>query len=390
MSCTRTVRSMLMARLKTWQELGLERHVPVFADEDRGADEPACGRRGISFLSNDYLGLASDRRWQQQVAECFAVAAPSASASRLAGGHRESMCKAEQELADYFGHERALLVSSGYQGNAAIVAGLVQPGQPVFVDKRIHASTAHALAGSGARILPYRHADMDHLRRRLETCAGPMQPMVFTESLFSMDGTLTDVQAILALKRRYGFFLVADEAHALGCLGPGGRGLFAGHAGEVDVILGTLGKGLGLFGAFVLLTQECARALEHFASPIVHSTALPPAHALACSRLVKLLPTLEEERQRLAASARFLRKALQERGCTTLGQAHIVALPLGQEERARKVSLSLQRQGIHVLAARFPTVPVHQALLRLSVTTRHTEDMLQETARCVALSLQEA
>ena len=89
---------MLMARLKTWQELGLERHVPVFADEDRGADEPACGRRGISFLSNDYLGLASDRRWQQQVAECFAVAAPSASASRLAGGHRESMCKAEQEL----------------------------------------------------------------------------------------------------------------------------------------------------------------------------------------------------------------------------------------------------------------------------------------------------
>ncbi len=383
------VSSMLKARLKTWQDLGLERHVPVLADDPQEHCQLKEAVRVLSFLSNDYLGLASDKRWQQLVAESFAMAAPSASASRLAGGHRQCMQQAEQALAEYFGHERALLVSSGFQGNAAIVAGLVQPGQPVFVDKRIHASTAHALAASGARIFPYRHADMEHLQRRLEGCTGSMQPMVFTESLFSMDGTLTDVEALLALKRRYDFFLVVDEAHALGCLGPGGRGLCAGHAREVDVVLGTLGKGLGLFGAFILLGEECARALEHFASPLMHSTALPPAHALACTRLVELLPGLEKERQRLAGNALFLREALKQRGCTTLGAAHIVALPLGLEDCAQKVCLSLQRKGILVLAARFPTVPVHQALLRFSVTARHTQDILQETACCVASSLQE-
>ena len=337
------------------------------------------GKRYLSFLSNDYLGLSQDKVWQKMVAESFASFRPSSSGSRLAGGWDAETLMAEKAFADYFGYDECLFFPSGYQGNLALMTGLIGRGQPVFVDRRIHASCAHALAASGAELHPYAHNDLAHLERRLQKLSSTWQPVVVTESLFSMDGTVSDAAAFAALKKRYDFFLIVDEAHAAGCLGKGGRGLFTVHR-TADVVLGTLGKGCGFFGAFALLPAGFTQALENMASAVMHSTALPPAHAQACLRLAELLPALDDRREKLAEHARYFRQELERLGIASQGQAHIVSVPLGQEKKAQEAALALQREGILVLAARHPTVPYGQSLLRFSVTALHEKEVLRSVA----------
>ena len=339
-------------------------------------------------MSNDYIGLSQDRGWRRDVADCFAAWPPSGSASRLAGGLNSITKEAEQACAEYFGYDECLFLPSGYQANLALVTGLLQPGQTALVDKRIHASTGHALMATRADIRPYAHADMDRLGRRLmELPEEAGEPCVFTESLFSMDGTVVRPEAFAGLKKHRPFFLVADEAHAFGALGEGGRGIFSGERGVADAAIGTLGKALGFFGSFLLLPKGFTPLLEFLSSPIMYSTALPPAHSACMLRLLKRLPELGENRERLRKNAAYLRRRLSELGVPAGGDAHIVSVPVGKEERAAQAAASLFRDGILVLAARFPTVPWGRALLRFGVTALHTRDMLEKTALAVAKAL---
>ncbi len=280
------------------------------------------GREYISFMSNDGLGLAADAHWQARVAACFAAHAPSASASRLAGGRSEVVDLACRAVADYFGFAECLFLPSGYQANLACVTTLLQQGQEAFVDRRCHASVMRALPLAGARIRAWNHLDYDHLERLLSSLPPDApQPVVMAESLYSMDGAALDLERMAALRHRYGFFLCVDEAHALGALGPGGRGLCAAQAlrddgrAPADLVVGTLGKSLGLWGAFLLLPRGFSPLFEHLASAVMHSTALPPAHAACMLALVEELPRLGERRRTLAARVAFFRRALRERGC---------------------------------------------------------------------------
>lgn len=375
---------MLRGLLADLESRGLEREAQRACESVSGPWIERAGRRSLSFLSNDYLGLAQNERWRVLAASSFASFRPSSSASRLAGGWDHVSAQAEEAFAHYFGGGACLFFPSGYQGNLALITGLVRKGQPVFADRRIHASLAHSLAASGADLRPYAHNDMDHLARRLKALQSDCQPIVVTESLFSMDGTVTDTAALAALKERYGFFLLVDEAHAVGCLGEGGRGVFAAYPHLADVVLGTLGKGLGFFGAFALLDAELARALENLSSPVMHSTALPPAHAGACLSLLRLVPELETERKTLRANAAFFRAALAACEIPTLGQAHIVSVPVGNENKAMSLAAALAQAGILALAARSPTVPFGQALLRFSVTALHKKDDLTSAAGALA------
>lgn len=376
----RTVRGILQGRMEDWRSRGLERKPLSVCNPCHGVWTEKHGRECVSYLSNDYLGLAQNERWQGIVAEAFASARPSSSASRLVSGWDGTAASAERAFAAYFGSADCLFFPSGYQGNLALMTAFVQKGQPVLVDRRIHASTAHALAATRADMRPYAHNDMAHLERRLRALDGEWQPVVVTESLFSMDGSVTDAAAMAELRQRHDFFLIVDEAHAVGCLGEGGRGLFAGNC-ACDAVLGTLGKGLGFFGAFALLAPGLMHMLENLSSPVMHSTALPPAHALACLGLVGLLPELDAERARLAANAAFFRDELKRLDIPSMGPAHIVSVPAGGEERCTELARGLEERGILVLAARHPTVPLGQALLRFSVSALHERDMLAETAR---------
>ncbi len=336
------------------------------------------GRRCLSFLSNDYLGLSQDASWRAAVARAFAAHAPSGTGSRLVCGWDETAREAERAFARRFGRDECLFLPSGYQGSLALVSCLVRRGQPVLVDRRMHASAARALAASGCRVLPYAHADMGHLERRLRALDDAWQPVVMTESLFSMDGTVSDAAAFDALRARYGFFLIVDEAHAVGCLGENGAGVFHGH--DADVVLGTMGKGLGLFGAFALMPAGFARYFDNLSPPVMYSTALPPAHAACCLELAARLPDLARRREKLAGGAAFFRNCLAARGFRTLGQAHVVALPVGAEGRATELARGLEERGVLAFAARHPTVPFGQALLRFSLTSLHERDMLEAAA----------
>lgn len=227
---------------------------------------------------------------------------------------------------------------------------LIHAGQPVFVDRRVHASIARGLVLGKADVRTYAHADYGHLERRLASAPpSTVQPLVMTESLFSMDGTELDVSRMAELRSKYGFFLMVDEAHAVGALGPGGRGLCAGVPGTADIVLGTFGKSLGLFGSFLLLPKGFAAFFESLSSAVMHSTAMPPAHAAAVLKLLERLPLLDAERARLRDNAVFFRTRLCELGIPTRGTAHIVAVPTGGEARTTHLGEQLAERGVLAL-----------------------------------------
>lgn len=374
----------LAARLNEAGSRGLERHPTLFDHAGEGPVVHIGGHPYLNFTSNDSLGQACSPEWRRIVGECFAACPPSASASRLAGGRTRITEEAEQAAAAYFGYAECLFLPSGYQGNLACITALVQPGQPVFPDRRVHASIAHALPPGKGDIRAYSHADYAHLERRLKGLQSGMQPLVITESLFSMDGTTLDLPRIAGLKERHGFFLMVDEAHAVGALGPGGRGLCATLPGTADIMLGTFGKALGLFGSFVLLPKGFTSLFEYLSSPVMHSTAMPPAHAAAVLRLLERLPHLENQRQQLRENASFFRTLLGRAGIPTRGTAHIVAVPTGTEARTAQLGARLAEKGILTLPARYPTVPLGDGLLRFGITCLHSREMLIHTARILA------
>lgn len=363
----------------------------------RTADSPSPalvrmdGRPLLHFAGNDYLGLAADGEWRTTVAACFARHAPSGTASRLAAGHTALAAEAEAAWADYFGYAECLFLPSGYQANLALLWGLLGHGDAVFLDRRVHASMAHALPPTGARLHTHRHGDMDDLSRRLAAWRaegdggnGAPQPVVLAESLYSMDGTLPDMARLGAVAREHGAFVIVDEAHAFGVLGTGGRGRAHGVA---DVAVGTLGKALGLFGAFLLLPRGTRNALENLASPLIHSTALPEAHAACCLALLDLLPRLDDRRHHLAALGAALRAGLRAEGVPVREGAHVVCVDVGDEDRCTRLAAKLREPddggpGVLALAARHPTVGRGAAVLRLGLTALHRVD---DVARCVEL-----
>jgi 8-amino-7-oxononanoate synthase len=226
---------------------------------------------------------------------------------------------------------------------------------------------------SGAAFHGYNHNSMGHLRKKLyQHSAG--QAAVLTESLFSMDGDFLNVDEFQALRKRYGFVSLVDEAHAFGAVGPQGRGLARGAA---DVAVGTFGKALGLFGAFVLLSPEWKDYLMNFASPLIYSTTLPEAHAAAARDLLEIIAAGDDRRQQLGDVSRFMKQSLVAAGFKASGDAHILCVEIGEEKRTAKTAEGLRQAGIFVLPARYPTVPQGKAILRISMTALHTEEDVQ-------------
>ena len=375
-----TVAERLRLRAAENSRVGLRRDSAAVRGAAAGPLVRVGDRHYVSFLSNDSLGLASCPAWRAAVARCFALYAPSGRASRLAGGRSRIGADAGQAFAAYFGFDECLFFPSGYQANLAAVTSLLPKGHDAFVDRRVHASVARALPLAGARIHAAPHNDVARLRQRLAALSPDApQPIVVTESLFSMDGDAPDMASLAALRREHGVFLLVDEAHALGAWGHGGRG-FACGGGSAHVVTGTLGKALGFWGAFLLLPRGFTALIEENASAVMHSTALPEAHAAACLELARRLPRCEDRRERLHANSALFRRLLWDRDIPTRGKAHIVAVPVGNENAVLRMGQELRDAGVLALAARYPTVPCGDALLRFSITAQHTPHMLRLAA----------
>ena len=324
----------------------------------------------MNFASNDYLGLGSCRELREKVARNFEKYGTSSSSSRLVSGNYTLINKAEKEYASFFGYDDALFFPSGYQANLGVLSTLFEKGDVILFDKHIHGSSVKGMTMSGAVFHGYKHNSMSHLEKKLEADRH-RRVAVVTESLFSMDCDFLDVEGFRRLKERYGFLSVVDEAHAFGAVGESGRGVCREAA---DVAVGTFGKALGLFGAFALLPRGVKEYLFNFSSPLIYTTTLPEAHGASAMDLLEIVSRSDDRRERLKEVSGIMKENLIKSGFEVGGEAHILAPEIGEERMAVEISRKMLDRGIFVLPARYPTVPLGKAILRISMTSLHTGD----------------
>ena len=336
--------------------------------------------QGISFGSNDYLGLAAEPRLARAVADKLKQEGWGSGASPLLTGHAQGHRQLEQRLAQFEATEAAVLFSSGFAANAGCIAALVGPGDVVFTDRKNHASLLDGCRLSRADVRVYPHNDWQHLDRLLTKTAADRRRLIVTDSLFSMDGDLAPLAELADVAQRHAAMLMVDEAHATGVFGKQGRGV-GEHLGVEDRIharVGTLSKALGSIGGFVVGSRSLADWLINRARPYVFSTAMPSA---VCAAAVVALDLVRDEPRRrveLLARAERLRVALVEQGWDVGRSAsQIIPILVGDSARALRLSEQLRQRGYYVPAIRPPTVPQGEACLRVSLSWGHDEEMVQ-------------
>ena len=344
------------------------------------------GAEVLLLCSNNYLGLADHPRVREAAADAAERFGAGAGAARLISGTMPLHRRLEQRLAEFVGTESALLFGSGYLANTGTIPALAGSGEVVFSDELNHASIIDGCRLSRAETFVYRHRDTEHLAWGLRR-AGKRAALIATESVFSMDGDVAPLGELLALARRHGCRLMVDEAHATGALGPGGRGAVAqaGLEGEVDVIVGTLGKALGSYGAYVCAALPIVDLLVNTARPFIFSTAPPPpaiGAGLAALTLLESRPGIVEQLRRNAAT---LREALDRHGLPAgASRTQIVPVVVGEARPTMALCEHSLDRGIFAQAIRPPTVPDGTSRLRLTVMATHSGDELQAAARVIA------
>jgi glycine C-acetyltransferase/8-amino-7-oxononanoate synthase len=344
------------------------------------------------LCSNDYLSLAAHPAVRAAAAEAATRWGAGAGASRLVSGNKTPHDDLEAALAAFKGSERALLFGSGYLANVGVITALTGPDEVVLSDALNHASIVDGCRQSRARTVVYAHGDLDALADSLQRCAGRRATIV-TDAVFSMDGDLAPLTGIVELAERHGARVVVDEAHATGVVGPGGRGLVAslGLEDRVDVVVGTLGKALGSYGAFACCSAAVAELLVNRARTLIYSTALPPPAVAAAAAALRLLADEPARAEALWLRARALRRALAADGLAVeVSDMPIVPLVLGEPGAAVAACERALAGGVFAQAIRPPTVPDGSSRLRLVACAGHAVEELQAAAETIVAACREA
>jgi 8-amino-7-oxononanoate synthase len=362
----------LAAELAELEAQGLIRRRRTL-ETPQGARVRVDGREYIAFCSNDYLGLAAHPALIEAVREGAARYGVGAGASHLVLGHSAAHAALERQLAEFVGLPRALLFSTGYQANLGAVTALVGRPDAVFADRLNHASLNDAALLSRAEFRRYPHLDLAALERQLAGSSA-RRKLIVTDAVFSMDGDVAPVPELAVLAERHDAWVLLDDAHGFGVLGPQGRGVLArsGVRSPRVIYMATLGKAAGVFGAFVAGAPEVLETLLQRARPYVYTTATPPllAHALMTS--LELIRAADDRRSHLRELARLLRDGLRlTRWNLVQSESAIQPLIIGTNGEAMAVSEALARDGLLVPAIRPPTVPRGTARLRISISAAH-------------------
>ncbi len=342
------------------------------------------GRDLLAFCSNDYLGLAGEPALATALAEGAARWGSGAGASHLVSGHYAVQHQLEARLATFVGAERALYFSTGYMANSGVIPALVGRGDAVFADRLNHASLVDGMVLSRATLHRYPHLDLDALERMLAASAAPRK-LIASDAVFSMDGDIAPLSALLALAERYDAWLLVDDAHGFGVLGPHGRGAVA-EAGLDSwrlIQIGTLGKAAGVSGAFAAGHADVIEWLMQKVRSYIFTTGAPPALAHALLASIDLIEQGDERRRHLAALIdRFKARLHLQRWVLLPSRTPIQPVQIGANAEALVVARALWDEGLWVPAIRPPTVPAGTARLRISLTAAHTEvdvDRLADT-----------
>ena len=353
------------------------------------------GRELLLFCSNDYLGLANHPKVVEAMREAALQYGVGAGAAHLVTGHRSAHHRLERALAEFTGRERALLFSTGYMANLGVMSALSGRGRRVYQDRLNHASLLDGAQCVGARLRRYAHRDMQALEQRLrrdqEGQDNGLPAMVASDAVFSMDGDQAPLAELAALSSRYGAWLMVDDAHGLGVLGPQGGGSVLQQGldnAQVPILMGTLGKAVGTFGAFVAGDEELIETLVQKARSYIYTTAVPPAVAAATLAALDLVREGSGLRARLdGLIARFRHGARQLALPLAESGTPIQPLLLGSAERAVSAAAQLLEAGFVVTAIRPPTVAEGSSRLRVTLSAAHTDEQVDRLLNALHVAL---
>ena len=364
----------LLSGLSCQQEYGLYRYRKTLASAQR-PEVWVDGKKYIAFCSNNYLGLADHPDIISSFQKASADYGVGGGASNLVIGHSEPHHQLEKELAAFTGRERALLFSNGYMANIGVITALLRKKDAIFLDRLSHASLLDAGVLSGARFQRYQHRCCQHLERHLKKSEAKRK-LIVTDSVFSMDGDIAPLHQLLEVAERYKAWLMVDDSHGFGVLGKTGGGVAESHVlpqHKLPILMSSLGKAFGTYGAFVAGSHELIETLIQFSRTYIYTTSIPPAVAEA-SRVGLLLMQKELwRRDHLNKLINYFRQ-----GCKALdfnvinSETPIQPLLIGSAKSATAISDALMIRGILVTAIRPPTVPEGTSRLRISLSAAHT------------------
>jgi 8-amino-7-oxononanoate synthase len=391
------MRELFQEQLQTLRARSLERKLREIGSA-QGPEVQIDGRLLINFSSNDYLGLANDSRLREAAIGAIKEFGVGAGASRLVSGTQSPHLRLENALAKWKEAEASLSFSSGYAAALGTVPALVNKDDVILLDKLCHASLIDGARLSGAivRVFPHNHLGKleNHLEWARREHAGK-RVLILTESVFSMDGDRAPLRELVELKRRFGALLLLDEAHAVGVIGPNGRGLASAENlnEDVDVQMGTLSKALGASGGYICGSRTLIEWLINRARSFIYSTAPPPAIVSAALAAVNFLGSSEGEERRLLLWKRIsltheLLPCDSAAGTgltknTRHAASAIFPWIVGDEQAAIDLASALQTEGFLVPAIRYPTVAKGSARLRITVTALHEEDQIRSLCRAI-------
>ena len=356
------------------------RQLPSILHEER--DIIVNGQRMLNLSSNDYLGLASDIELRREFLDTLTPETflPSSSSSRLLTGNFTVYDRLEQQLAEAFGTEAALVFNSGYHANTGILPAICDARTLILADKLVHASLIDGIRLSGAKCIRFRHNEYCQLERLVEEQHSNWNSIIIvTESIFSMDGDAADLEELVHLKKRFpNVYLYVDEAHAFGIRGDNGLGCAEeqGCITNIDFLVGTFGKSLASAGAYIVCKQVIRDYLINKMRTFIFTTALPPVNIQWTSFLLQRLPDFRSKRDTLKQTSQLLREALKQKGYDCPSVSHIVPMVTGTSSASLLKAEELQRKGFYVLPVRPPTVPEGTSRIRFSLTAAiHMEEI---------------
>jgi glycine C-acetyltransferase len=369
------------AELEQLRQTGLYTQIRTLSSP-QGAWLVVDGRRVLNFCSNNYLGLASHPRLIEAAQQALTRFGVGPAAVRTIAGTMELHLELERRLAAFKGVAAAITFPSGFTANLATIPALMGKEDVIFSDELNHASIIDGSRLSGARVVRYRHADPSDLARTIGAARGEgfRRGLVVTDGVFSMDGDIAPLDAILDVARGEGCLLMVDDAHGEGVLGRGGRGIVDhfGLSGQVDIEVGTLSKAFGVVGGVVAGEARIVEWLRQRGRPFLFSSAMTVPDVGACLAALDLLETSDEQVVRLWENTRYFQGEMRRLGFDTgLSQTPITPVMLGEALRAQEFSRLLFERGVFAMAIGYPTVPKGKARLRVMISAAHSRTDLE-------------
>ena len=341
------------------------------------------GTSMVNFSSNDYLGLSKNKKLISSSLKWTQLYGTSFSSSRLVSGNFDKINYLEDSISKNVNCEKTLILGSGFLLNSTLIPALTDNnvGQRneilIFSDRYNHSSINFGSFLTKQKIIRYKHLDLNHLEFLLKKSNNKIPKIIITETLFSMDGDIVDIEGVRFLAKKFNSFLYIDEAHSMGVLGKNGFGIASNLYNENEVIIGTFGKSFGSYGGFVSSSKKIYDKIISTCSGLIYSSALPPGNYAAISEAIKIIPTLKRSRKKLLENSRFLIKELNKIDINTgSSNSQIIPIILGDETKCFELQSFLRKNGFFVKVIRSPTVPKGSERIRVSLTATMSKKII--------------